>query len=59
MSLETLGLIVSAAVPIVGAIIGVGKLVQLVREHERRIARLEADDDAENFARLRRYPQDE
>lgn len=52
--LDLIGLVASIAVPVVGALIGIGKLVQMVRDHERRITRLEADDDAEDVARLGR-----
>lgn len=55
MSFEAIGALVgvfSALSAVAGVLIGVGKLVQMIRDHERRITRLEADDDAEDVARL-------
>lgn len=58
MTLELFGLLASVAVPVIGAILAVGKLVQMVRDHERRITRLEALEDAED-AQRGRYRGDE
>lgn len=49
MPLEMIGLAVSVAVPLIGAVLAVGKLVQMIRDHERRILRLE--DEAEEAER--------
>ena len=54
MSLELAGLLAAVGVPLIGALIGVGKLIQMIRDHEKRLTRLEADDDAEDAAALRR-----
>jgi hypothetical protein len=48
--LDLAGLAASVAVPLLGAVYGVGKIVQMVLDHEKRITRLEADDDAEDEA---------
>lgn len=53
MDPSIIGVAVSIAVPAVGALIAIGKLFQRVSDHERRITRLENDDDAEDAARLR------
>jgi len=53
MTLDTLAVIIGALVPIVGAILAVGKAAQMLRDHERRITRLENDDDAEDAARIK------
>jgi hypothetical protein len=45
--------IIGALVPIVGAILAIGKAAQMLRDHERRITRLENDDDAEDAARIK------
>ncbi|MFN9847737.1 MAG: hypothetical protein ACK56C_05155 [Alphaproteobacteria bacterium] len=53
MTLDTLAVIIGALVPIVGAILAIGKAAQMLRDHERRITRLENDDDAEDAARIK------
>lgn len=56
MTLELIGALVgvfSVLSAMAGLLVRVGKLVQQVKDHERRIERLEADDDAEDAARLR------
>lgn len=53
ITMETIAVAIGALVPIVGAIMAIGKATQMLRDHERRITRLEADDDAEDAARIR------
>lgn len=53
MDWNVLSVLAGIAVPVVGAILAIGKAAQMLRDHERRICRLEADDDAEDAARLR------
>ncbi len=53
MTLDTLAVIIGALMPIVGAILAIGKAAQMLRDHERRITRLENDDDAEDAARIK------
>lgn len=50
---DVISLAVTIAVPVVGALIGIGKMVQMIRDHERRITRLENDDDLEDAARVK------
>jgi hypothetical protein len=45
MSLELLGVVGGIAVPVIGALIGIGKLFQRVSDHDRRITELEDDAD--------------
>lgn len=58
MDWNAIGVLVSVAVPVVGAILAIGKAAQMLRDHERRLTRLEADDDAEDAARLRQRGAD-
>jgi hypothetical protein len=61
MSLELIGALVgvfSVASAVAGYLVGLGRDKQMIRDHEKRITRLEADDDAEDAARLRRRGAD-
>lgn len=61
MSLELIGALVGVFSVVsagCGLLVKIGRAKQRLNDHERRITRLEADDDAEDAARLRQRGAD-